>query len=170
MRWILMSLVAMLPVVVFGDRPSPNGQYYLLVNKSAHTITLFDSVDWLIEWPCTFGSKDLSDKMFQGDRRTPEGTFTITSKYKHSKWNKFMRIDYPTAADVKKFNQRKASGKIPKNAKIGGDIGIHGTWPREDFAVDYLQAWTLGCISMKNTHINELYDMVPVGTRVIIRR
>ncbi len=170
MRWFLLFFVALFPAIGFSDNPVPSGKYYLVVDKSSNTITLFDSVDWLIEWPCTFGSKDKSDKMYQGDSRTPEGKFTITSKYKHAKWNKFMRIDYPTAADYQKFNDRKARGIIPKNAKIGGDIGIHGTWPREDFAVDYLQAWTLGCVSMKNNHLDELYNLVPVGTKVVIRR
>ena len=56
------------------------------------------------------------------------------------------------------------------SAKIGGDIAIHGTWPREEFAVEYLQNWTLGCVSMRNDHIDELYNMVPIGTQVIIRK
>jgi murein L,D-transpeptidase YafK len=144
--------------------------YYVVIDKSEYTITLYDRVDWLIQWPCTFGSDDLSDKMYQGDRKTPEGQFTIQSKYPHQKWNKFMRLDYPTAADRQKFEKRKAQGIIPAHAKIGGDIGIHGTWPREDWAIETVQNWTLGCISMRNDHLNELYSMIPVGARVIIRR
>lgn len=144
--------------------------YYLVVDKSEYVITLFDRVDWLIQWPCTFGSDDLTDKMYQGDRKTPEGQFTILSKYPHQKWNKFMRLDYPTAADRRKFEERKARGLIPASAKIGGDIGIHGTWPREDWAIETVQNWTLGCISMRNDHLDELYRLIPVGTRVIIRR
>ena len=34
--------------------------------------------------------------------------------------------------------QRKAKGLIPKNAKIGGGIAIHGTWPHDDLAVDLI--------------------------------
>ena len=70
----------------------------------------------------------------------------------------------------KKFNERKAKGIIPANAKIGGGIGIHGTWPDEDFAVDGMQNWTMGCISTKNEYIRELFNILPVGTKVIIRR
>ena len=80
-----------------------------------------------------------------------------------------MGIDYPTAADVQKFNYRKQMGQIPASAKIGGDIGIHGTWPHEEFAVDRYQNWTLGCISLKNEHVKQLFNMVPVGTRVTIK-
>ena len=59
---------------------------------------------------------------------------------------------------------------IPAEAKIGGDIGIHGTWPHEDFAIDQYRNWTEGCISTKNTYIEELFAMLPVGTKVEIRR
>lgn len=148
----------------------PGSPYYLVVDKSDYTITLYDQKDWIIQWPCTFGSNDLGDKMYQGDRRTPEGRFTIIGKAPHTKWHKFMRLDYPTAEDRQKFEQRKAQGLIPRHAKIGGDIGIHGTWPREEWAIETVQNWTLGCISMRNDHLDELYNMVPVGTQVIIRK
>ncbi len=147
-----------------------NSTYYIIVDKSDNTLTLYDENDWLIQYPCTFGSNDLGDKMYQGDRRTPEGTFKISSKYPHEKWDKFMMLNYPTATDVAKFNDRKAKGLIPKTAKIGGSIGIHGTWPKEDWAVENLQNWTQGCVSMKNEDIDELYDMIPNGATVIIQK
>ena len=149
---------------------STSSVLYLVVDKSENTITLYDQSDWLVQWPCTFGNNDISDKLYQGDRRTPEGRFKITSKYPHKKWNKFMRIDYPTKDDYAKFEARKKAGIIPANAKIGGDIGIHGTWPHEEWAVENLQPWTQGCISMRNDHLNELYQIVPVGTSVVIRQ
>ncbi len=148
----------------------PANDQYVVISKSKHTIAVWENDRWLIRWPCTFGNKDKSDKLFQGDRRTPEGNFTIISKRPHDKWHKFMMLDYPTKADYEKFNTRKQKGQIPADAKIGGDIGIHGTWPREDWAVERLQNWTLGCISMKNDHLDELYSMVKVGTVVIINR
>ncbi|WP_409994844.1 L,D-transpeptidase family protein [Chitinophaga pinensis] len=30
--------------------------------------------------------------------------------------------------------------------------------------------WTLGCVSMKNADVSELYDIIKVGTPVVIRR
>ena len=70
----------------------------------------------------------------------------------------------------KEFNQRKSSGEIPGSAKIGGGIGIHGTWPHEDFQIDRYKNWTMGCISMKNETWKILYKYVPIGTKIIIRR
>ena len=143
--------------------------FYIIVNKSSYSLSIYDAENnFIVSYPATFGSKDLSDKKFEGDRKTPEGTFHIASKRVHPKWFRFMAIDYPTAESYQKFNQRKAAGEIPANAKIGGDIGIHGTWPTEDRAVDEHQGWTLGCVSTKNTFVNEIYSQLPVGTRVEI--
>ena len=170
--WLLTSLFTLPIAGTAFDSFSPESKpvYYLVVDKSDNTITLYDNVDWVLQWPCTFGSNDLGDKMVQGDRKTPEGSFHIISKTLHNKWHKMMRLDYPTQVDRQKFNERKSRGIIPANAKLGGDIAIHGTWPREEFAVEYLQNWTLGCVSMRNDHLDELYGMVPLGTQVIIRR
>ena|ERR1044071_1936842 len=146
------------------------GAYYVVIDKSDYELNVYDAEGWLITYPVVFGSDDQGDKLFQGDRKTPEGSFTVVSKRYHDKWNRYMALDYPTAESFEKFNRRKAMGEIPQNAKIGGDIGIHGTWPHEDFAIDQYQNWTLGCISLKNAHVEQLYAMIPVGTKIIIRK
>ncbi len=145
--------------------------YYIVITKSRYEMTLYNANGtWLITYPVVFGSKDMGDKMMAGDRKTPEGTYHITSKRPHPKWDDFLALDYPTQEDYEKFNERKAEGLIPQNAKIGGAIGIHGTWPHEDFAIDQYQNWTMGCVSTKNEYIEELFAKVPVGTKVIIKR
>lgn len=144
--------------------------YYIVIDKSDYELNVYDAEGWLITFPVVFGNKNQGDKLIQGDRKTPEGTFTIIHKRVHNKWSRYMGIDYPTQEDIDKFNMRKQQGLIPYSARIGGDIGIHGTWPREGYAVDQYQNWTEGCISLKNEHIKQLYNMVPLGTRVIIRK
>jgi murein L,D-transpeptidase YafK len=144
--------------------------FEVVVEKSKYQLQLFDSSgEWLATYPVVFGNEDKSDKMMQGDRKTPEGLFHIAYKRKHEKWDSFMLIDYPTKESYQKFNQRKADGLIPSDAKIGGDIGIHGTWPHEDYAIDQYRNWTEGCISTKNKYIEELFDLLPVGTSVEIK-
>jgi murein L,D-transpeptidase YafK len=144
--------------------------YYIVIDKSDYELSVYDAEGWLVTFPVVFGNSNLGDKMVEGDRKTPEGTFTIINKKIHDKWCRYMALDFPTAADVEKFNLRKQQGLIPANAKQGGDIGIHGVWPHEDYAVDQYQNWTHGCISLKNEHIKQLYALVPVGTKVIIKR
>lgn len=145
--------------------------YSVYIIKSEYELKVYDSTgEWMASYPVVFGSKDLGDKMMQGDRKTPEGVFHISGKRKHQKWNHFLNIDYPNAESITKFNQRKAQGLIPNDAKIGGEIGIHGTWPHEDYAIDQYRNWTEGCISTKNMYVHELFNLLPVGTRVEIRR
>ncbi len=147
-----------------------NGTPYIIIDKSDYELKIYDDDGWYATYPVVFGSKNLGDKMMEGDRKTPEGFFKIISKRPHEKWGKMLLLDYPTPADMAKFNQRKLQGLVPPDAKIGGGIGIHGTWPRDEMAVDYFQNWTNGCISMKREEIQEVYRLIPIGTRVTIQR
>ena len=81
-----------------------------------------------------------------------------------------MLINYPLKADIEKFKARKSRGEIPQGAKVGGGIGIHGTWPRDEMVIDYFQNWTNGCVSLKRNEMNELYALIPIGTQVTITR
>jgi murein L,D-transpeptidase YafK len=105
----------------------------------------------------------------EGDRLTPNGHFKIVHKKNHEQWGKFILLDYPNEESVRKFRSRKSAGAIPASAKIGGAIGIHGTRPNEEYAVDKYLNWTNGCISTKFSDIFEVYDMLPVGTEVEIK-
>ena len=171
-RFTLITILALLFIshTSFHDDVYSKSSYYVVVDKSEYELKVFDAEGWLISFPIVLGNDDQGDKLVQGDRKTPEGTFTIIAKRAHNKWCRFMTLDYPTAVDVQKFNMRKQQGLIPPHAKIGGDIGIHGTWPREEFAVDQYQNWTQGCISLKNEHIKQFYNIVPVGTRITIQK
>lgn len=154
----------------FQNINTDNESYYIVISKKKYELRVYDSKGWLVTFPVVFGSNDIDDKYMEGDRRTPEGTFTIISKRVHEKWDRFLMLDYPNAESYKKFNDRKARGLIPQNAQIGGGVGIHGTWPHEGYAIDQYQNWTLGCISMKNQDVEELFRMIPVGTKVTIQK
>ncbi len=146
------------------------GEVYIIIVKSDYELKLYDKEGWYATYPVVFGSKSLEDKMVEGDRRTPEGEYHIIIKRPDSKWDRMMLLDYPTRADITKFNDRKARGLIPAGARIGSGIGIHGTWNHDEMAVDMFQNWTNGCISLKREDVEELYDLVPKGTRVIIQK
>lgn len=148
----------------------PVGTVYMVVDKSDYELHVYDDKGWFATYPVVFGNSSLSDKKMEGDKNTPEGTFRIASKRVHDKWHRFMALDYPTKESWEKFNRRKANGEIPASAKIGGGIGVHGTWPHEDFQIDRYKNWTLGCISMKNGDVEHLYRYLPVGARITIRR
>jgi murein L,D-transpeptidase YafK len=149
---------------------SPTGAVYIIIDKSEYALSVYDEEGWYATYPVVFGSNNQGDKKIEGDKKTPEGNFKIVSKRVHNKWSRFIALDYPNEESRQKFNQRKERGEIPENAKIGGSIGIHGTWPHEDFVVDNFKNWTLGCVSMKRADVEEIYSFVKPGTRVIIQK
>ena len=149
---------------------APVGQVRIIVDKSSYELYVYDAKGWYATYPVVFGNRSLDDKKMEGDRKTPEGTYRITAKRYHNKWSRFLALDYPTRADLEKFEARKRRGEIPAKASPGGAIGIHGTWPHEDFVVDRYNNWTNGCISLKREDVEELYNYVPVGTTITIRK
>ena len=148
----------------------PVGSISILIDKTDYELSVYDEKGWYATYPVVFGNNSLADKKMEGDKNTPEGVFKINSKRVHDKWCRFLGIDYPTQESYAKFNLRKQRGEIPTNARIGGSIGIHGTWPHEDPVVDRYRNWTLGCISMKNEDVKDLYKFTNAGVRVTIRK
>jgi murein L,D-transpeptidase YafK len=148
----------------------PVGAISIVIDKTDYELHVYDNKGWYATYPVVFGNNKLDDKRMEGDRNTPEGTFRINSKRVHDKWHRFMAIDYPTKESYEKFRRRKERGEIPSAARIGGAIGIHGTWPNEDYQIDRYSNWTLGCISMKNRDVQELYNYVTAGTKVTIKK
>ena len=148
----------------------PNKAYHVVIDKSDYELTLYEDGAWIAKYPVVFGSRDQGDKQMEGDRRTPEGTFRITQKRQHREWGCFLLLDYPNRESISRFTARKKAGLIPGNARIGGGIGIHGTRPHEEYAVDNYMNWTEGCISLKYSEVFELFELLPIGTEVEIRR
>ena len=144
--------------------------FKVVIKKSAYEMTLYDDEGWYGTYPVVFGNKSQDDKRMEGDRLTPEGHFKIIGKKIHKQWGKFLMLDYPTKESSEKFRVLKASGAIPRKATIGGGIGIHGTRPNEEWVIDKYINWTSGCISVRYSDMDELYDMLPIGTEVIIEK
>ena len=60
----------------------------IIVNKSNYELSVYDAKGWYATYPVVFGNSSLEDKKMEGDRNTPEGTFTIVSKRVHDKWDR----------------------------------------------------------------------------------
>jgi lipoprotein-anchoring transpeptidase ErfK/SrfK len=157
-------------IVTGNAKILPIGAVYLVIDKSDYELNVYDDKGWFATYPVVFGNNSLADKKMEGDRCTPEGNFHIIAKKIHDKWDRFMALDYPTKESYEKFRERKLNGEIPESARIGGGVGIHGTWPHDDYIIDRYKNWTMGCISMKNQDVEDLYSYLPVGARVTIRK
>ena len=143
---------------------------HIEVDKSKYKLTIWSGRSIIKQYPVVFGRNPTDDKLRQGDHCTPEGSFKVLMKYKHRIWSKFIWIDYPNAESIEKINKAKRAGIIPWDANPGSEIGIHGVPGNNDNMFDYRENWTLGCISLKNNDINEIYEIVKKDTRVIINK
>lgn len=122
----------------------------------------------LKRYPCVLGEVPVGDKFMQGDRRTPEGTFTFRGKRVHERWHKFIWVDYPNAESWRRFRDRRKAGLIPPGRDIGGEIGIHGVPDGMDAWIEQGQDWTWGCIALRNADVDEIYPYVSVQRTLIV--
>ncbi len=142
----------------------------ILIDKSEYSLSVILGHKLLKKYPVVFGHDENGDKLMQGDRLTPEGDFKIVNKYKHPKWSRFIWLNYPNAQSYKKHALAKRNGKIPQTAKIGGEVGIHGVPEGKDHYIDNKFNWTLGCISLKNKDVEELYPFINKKTIITIQK
>ena len=140
------------------------------IDKSDYILMVLNKAEILKSYRMVLGSNPKDDKRMEGDRCTPEGTFHIVSKYPHKSWRKFIWIDYPNDESKIKFKEAKLNGEIPKDAKIGGEIGIHGTPKDSDYLIDDKVNWTWGCVSLKRKDVDEIYPYINESTEIIIEK
>lgn len=129
------------------------------VKKSTHTLELFADKTLVKTYTVALGPGGSGPKLREGDKVTPVGRYFAAHAIP-SQFHLFMWVSYPNADDKKRFEALKSTGKIPKDARIGGDIGIHGGGGRGD--------WTLGCIALEDGEIEELSRLVKDGALVDI--
>lgn len=154
-----------------SDLRSPN----IVVNKSKRTLQLFDGGKLVKTYKMVLGFAPTGDKEVEGDGRTPEGEFYVFTKNAESRFHVSLGISYPAPEDVKRGLEKKlitadeaeaiataiAEKRMPpQKTALGGEIYIHGGGTDTD--------WTDGCVALKDAEIKELFDAVPVGTRVVI--
>jgi murein L,D-transpeptidase YafK len=127
-------------------------------------MTLWSSGKILKTYKVALGSAPVGPKQVAGDHKTPEGNYIIDAKNAHSQFHLSLHISYPSTADQKKA---RSLGQPP-----GGAIMIHGlASPFAYLGPLHRQTdWTDGCIAVTNAEIEEIWTLVPVGTRVEIRR
>ncbi len=151
---------------IVKERKIPGKELKIYVKKAKRTLSVIYKDSCLITYPCVLGFAPEGDKMQEGDGKTPEGKFGIKSMYPHKSWTYFIWFDYPNKTSYARFEKRKKDGTIPKNARIGGEVGIHGVPDGYDSAIDEKQDWTLGCISLKNADITDLYKSISQETKI----
>lgn len=158
------------PFVSPGFTWSGSAEHAIIVRKQERTLTVYRNGGQLKVYPVVLGIAPTGTKVYQGDLRTPEGVYYISGKRVHAKWSRFMLLSYPNDHDRRRYAMAVSEGRVPIIDGIapglGGAVGIHGT-DREESNVRGID-WTWGCVSLLNEHVDELYDIVQVGTPVLI--
>ena len=135
----------------------------IVVEKKAHTLTLFRDGKPMRTYLVALGGKPQGDKLSAGDKRTPEGVFYIDARQPNSRYHLALHISYPDAA----HRARSQSAGV----QPGGDIMIHGL-PNglgAAGASHRVNDWTNGCVALTDEEIEQLWSAVPIGTPVEIK-
>ena len=146
-----------------GSQPAPSHADSILILKKEHVLELLAGGKVIRTYKVALGTGGLAPKEREGDARTPEGHYVIDSRNAASQYHKALHISYPNPDD----RRRSASlGVSP-----GGAVMIHGLPNGKGYIgpAHRLYDWTLGCIAVTDPEIDEIWALVPVGTRVEIR-
>lgn len=135
----------------------------LVVNKAERQLLAYWHGQLLRSYRVSLGREPIGAKVREGDRKTPEGDYIIDSHNPKSSFHRALHVTYPSSADVAKA---RAGGYDP-----GGEIMVHGIHNGVGWIgkAHRLVDWTVGCIAVTNPEIEELYRIVPDGTRIEIR-
>ena len=135
---------------------------YVLVRKSSKELTLFAGSHRIKTYKIALGKNPVGHKVMEGDKRTPEGSYFIDARNENSKYHLALHISYP---DVIDDMIARSLGSSP-----GGGIMIHGTGDEYAWMGKFHAAnnWTDGCIAVTNKEIEEIWQLVPDGTRIEI--
>ncbi len=141
--------------------------FFVVVRKSCRTLDVYRHGERIRSYPAVFGYGGPYDKLYEGDRRTPNGLYAIIEKRRHPRWRWFFLLDYPNGTDWARYWAGVAKGEVPPGVGIGGSVGIHGTDRPESNrrGID----WTWGCVSVDNASIEDLAALLPLGTLVLIQ-
>ena len=139
---------------------------FLVVRKTCKTLDVYQHGRRVESFPVVLGRGGPGRKLYEGDRKTPSGLYSIVGGHAHARWQHFFLLDYPNLADRERHEVARAAGEIPPRGP-GGLVGIHGT-DKPDLN-DQRFDWTFGCVSLQRDDIKKLARIVTTGTLVLIQ-
>ena len=123
--------------------------FNILVNKSQNVLFLKTGEEVLKIYHVSTGR----------DNITPVGTFKIATKIEKPVWFRNGGSPIPSESPDNELGSRWMGFDTDPH------YGIHGTLHPESIG----QQVTAGCVRLKNEDVEELFDIIPVGTNVVIQ-
>lgn len=162
----------------------------IVIDKARRKLTLYEGngQEWLKRKEyrigiTAVGGRVSGPKQFEGDGRTPEGEYYVAGKNPASAFGSdpenprkplgSLLLNYPNSEDawrglqnglitiqeyerIRQAQERKS--QPPQNTRLGNYVMIHGGGGAND--------WTIGCISMDDEDMKELYKIMRLGDAV----
>lgn len=151
------------------------------ISKTNHTLTLYNGVDVIATYPVGLAKNAMEAKEKEGDHKNPEGEYYVCNKNTKSQYHLALGLSYPGIPDALRGyedgliteEQRdsiiaaiESGGKPDWYTPLGGEIMIHGQKGEQGSGSD----WTRGCFATENEIMDAIWDYIPVGTKVTIKR
>lgn len=158
---------------------------WMRISKSRQTLFVYRGGDLMARLPIDMGYNFFADKEKRGNPndpdhwRTPEGTFRVVSKNPRSQFYKAFVLNYPTEEDAERgladglisadefrsiVQANRTFAVPPMGTLLGGWIEVHGN------GTGQRSNWTQGCVAITDGEMDALWDLVHVGTPVVIER
>jgi len=134
----------------------------VIVRKEERRLYLLDGDEVIRSYRIGLGDNPSGHKLYEGDERTPEGSYTLDWRNSNSDFYKSIHISYPNEEDRELAS---AWGLNP-----GGSIMIHGL-PNDSEGLEFAYLgldWTDGCIAVSNQEMDEIWQLVSDGTPIRI--
>jgi murein L,D-transpeptidase YafK len=160
-RIYLLIVVIFIPILIYYFYPNNKIEHsnitLIEVYKSKRKMYLYSNDQVVNNYTIALGWNPIGDKTAEGDGKTPEGVYFIDGKNDKSSCYKNLGISYPNESDK-------------KNNYTGGAIKIHGL--RNGFGLigkfHRWYDWTNGCIAVTDSEMDDLYNSISIGTKIII--
>jgi murein L,D-transpeptidase YafK len=157
---------------------------WLLVDTDSRELVVYQGERELSRFNgIAIGRGGAAENRQRGDHKTPLGEFRIGWINWDSEYHIFLGIDYPTFRHASRayragylelddyltvIDAVRMRRLPPQTTILGGHIGIHGLGKADPY-IHQIADWTRGCIAMTDSQVEELAELVSIGTRVVIR-
>lgn len=168
---------ALIKLNIKGDIPNLRVEIY----KNKRELIIFSGDKLIFSYKINLGPSPAGKKLTKLDGKTPEGEYYVVDKNDSSFLPNqlgpgYIKINYPNNADaetalkskriskrtyqwIASFNNKKMLP--PQNTTLGGGLGIHGSYgPNTD---------TKGCVGLNEKDLVEVFNILKVGTPVVIK-
>lgn len=156
---------------------------WIHVSKAERRVYLYRGSTLVDTFEADIAYNSFADKKRSGGEgrrdhwRTPEGAFYVVHKNPQSQFYKALVLNYPKVKDARRGLEsglisrsqyqaiKRAQDEFrmpPMDTDLGGWIEIHGDGTGD------ATTWTQGCVAVRNSVMDVLWEQVRVGTPVLI--